>query len=164
MVGQRWAYRGKQTEPVTCVEVKRLGAGRPPRVLIKFVDDEFEGREEWAPPGRLKVLWANVDAWRANEQRWKNLRDESDHIRDTPEDHALWMVIDNLREWDLARAHPGPHPSIRARSIPPNLCPWRSTGWCSRSPQPHTDSECLSHFGSWFRASGPAGCTTEHAH
>ena len=102
--GQRWAYRGKQTEPVTCVEVKRLGTGRPPRVLIKFVDDEFEGREEWVPPGRLKVLWANVDAWRAAEQRWKNLRDASDHIRDTPEDHALWMVIDNLREWDLATA------------------------------------------------------------
>jgi hypothetical protein len=103
-VGQRWGYRGKQTEPVTCVEVKRLGTGRPPRVLIKFVGDEFEGREEWVSPARLKVLWTNVDAWRENEQRWANLRDASDRIRDTPEDDALWMVIDHLREWDLARA------------------------------------------------------------
>jgi hypothetical protein len=54
--------------------------------------------------GRLKVLWANVNAWRADEQHWKDLRDASDHIRDTPEDHALWMVVDNLREWDLATA------------------------------------------------------------
>lgn len=104
-VGERWAYRQKRTEPVTCVEVVRLGTGRPPRVQVRFVDDEFEGREEWVPPGRLKVLWTGVDAWREGERRWTDLLDASDCPRDSVEANALMMVTDYLPDWDLARAH-----------------------------------------------------------
>ncbi|HYT94349.1 MAG TPA: hypothetical protein VEL76_36880 [Gemmataceae bacterium] len=101
-VGEQWAYRQKQTEKATCVEVVRLGTTRPPRVLIKFVDDAYEGRQEWVPPARLKVRWADVEEWQRNEDRWKALRDASDYIRDTAEGNALSMVFDGLDNWDLA--------------------------------------------------------------
>ena len=104
-VGQRWVYRQKQTEPVTCVEVLRLGAAKPPRVQIRFVDDEFEGRLEWVPPGRLKVLWADVDTWCLNEERWTALRKSCDYFRDSPEGNALMMVRDYLSDWNLGVTH-----------------------------------------------------------
>lgn len=100
-VGQHWAYRQKQTEPVTCVEVIRLGTAKPPRVQIRFVEDKYEGREEWVPPARLKVLWEAVDPWRLNEQRWAAVRNACDYRRDSPEDNALMMVFDYLPDWDL---------------------------------------------------------------
>ncbi|HEX3783664.1 MAG TPA: hypothetical protein VHX38_28710 [Pseudonocardiaceae bacterium] len=102
-VGEKWGYQHKQTEPVTCVEVTRLGTGRPPRVQIKFIDDEHEGRQEWVPPGRLKVRWSDVDAWRENERRWAALRAASDYIRHEPEGYALSEVFDYLDDgWELA--------------------------------------------------------------
>lgn len=60
-VGELWAYRQRGTDPVTRVEVLRLGTAKPPRVLVKFTDDQFEGRSEWVPPRRLKVPWDQAD-------------------------------------------------------------------------------------------------------
>lgn len=48
--------------------------------------------------------WVDVDSWRENEKRWEDLRDANGYIRDTPEGHAIWMVIEGLRDWDLATA------------------------------------------------------------
>ncbi|MPZ81983.1 MAG: hypothetical protein GEV28_16960 [Actinophytocola sp.] len=104
-VGERWAYRKKGTDPVTCVEVVRLGTGRPSRVQVKFIDDEFEGREEWAPPARLKVLWSGVDAWRESEDRWSRLREASECALDSPEENALLMVFEYLPDWNLLNVH-----------------------------------------------------------
>ena len=50
--GQTWAYRARKTEPLVAVEVVKIGANRPPKVFIQFVDDSFEGRQEWVPAGR----------------------------------------------------------------------------------------------------------------
>lgn len=100
-VGELWAYRQRGTDPVTCVEVLRLGTAKPPRVLVKFTDDRFEGRSEWVPPGRLKVPWDQADEWSAREQRWAMLRDSSEYIRGSTEDHALDMLEDGLRDYDL---------------------------------------------------------------
>jgi|HubBroStandDraft_6_1064221.scaffolds.fasta_scaffold66290_2 hypothetical protein len=55
------------------VRVVRLGTQRPVRVLVGFVDDAFEGREEWVPPARLKVLWEQVGEFREREERWSRL-------------------------------------------------------------------------------------------
>lgn len=101
--GDRWAYRHHHWDSVACVEVLRLGSAKPPRVLVKFEGDEFEGREEWVPPGRLKVPWADVDDWLARERRWSALREASGRLRGTTEDHALSMVFDYLPDWELAR-------------------------------------------------------------
>lgn len=68
-VGQVWAYRARQTDDVAQVEVLKFGTQRPARVLVRFVDD-YEGRQEWVPPARLKVLWESVDTSRKREAEW----------------------------------------------------------------------------------------------
>lgn len=45
-VGEVWAYRKPNSGPVTPVRVLRIGFKRPPRVLVRFTDEGFEGREE----------------------------------------------------------------------------------------------------------------------
>jgi hypothetical protein len=44
--GQSWAYRARQVDDVVEVEVLKLGTQRPPRVLVHFVEERFEGRQE----------------------------------------------------------------------------------------------------------------------
>lgn len=93
-VGEDWAYRAKQRDRVTQVKVLRIGTNRPPRVFVKFVADEFEGREEWVPPARLKTLWSEVDDWLANEARWTALHDASWRDSDDAELLAAELIID----------------------------------------------------------------------
>ncbi|MCA2210564.1 hypothetical protein [Nocardia rosealba] len=94
-VGQKWAYRKRQVDQVTCVEILKIGTAKPARVQIKFFDDGYEGRQEWVPPARLKVRWADVDEWLARENRWAAVYAASD--LEVWEEHAWYMVFDNLR-------------------------------------------------------------------
>jgi hypothetical protein len=55
--GQSWAYRARQSDALARVTAVRLGSQRPARVLVKFIDEAFEGRQEWVPPARLKARW-----------------------------------------------------------------------------------------------------------
>jgi hypothetical protein len=96
--GQRWAYRAKSTEPVICVEIRQIGTSRPARVKIRFVDDVFEGRQEWVPPARLKVLWDRVAAWQAREDRWRAVREESLGVRGTDREWAADLVVEAVAE------------------------------------------------------------------
>lgn len=70
LVGRLFAYRARAIDQLTPVLVLKEGTKKPPRVLIRFEDPAMEGREEWVPPGRLKVAWDQVDASRADEARW----------------------------------------------------------------------------------------------
>ena len=88
-VGEEWAYRERANSNPTPVRVTKVGTARPPRVKIRFLDDSFEGREEWVPPSRLKVLWADLDAWRAREDRWEAVAAASVGVDGTPE---LWAA------------------------------------------------------------------------
>lgn len=72
--GEHWAYRARAADPFVAVQVLRIGKNRPPRVFVRFVDDEFEGREDWVPPSRLKVRWSEVDELRSYETRWATAR------------------------------------------------------------------------------------------
>src|SRR5262245_3014669 len=72
-VGELWAYRARRIDDVVEVEVVKLGTQRPPRVLVRFVDERFEGRQEWVSPARLKVRWAAVDGFRKHEARWNRI-------------------------------------------------------------------------------------------
>lgn len=101
--GQRWAYRKGVCGTVACVEVVRIGTSRPPRVRVRFVEDEYEGKEDWVPPSRLKVRWEHVAAWKAREDRWAAVREVSAHVRGTPEEGAAGWVFDSLPDWDYAR-------------------------------------------------------------
>ena len=71
--GQSWAYRARQVDELVQVTVVRLGTQRPARVLVGFVDEVFEGRQEWVPPARLEVLWQDVAGYRAREERWDKI-------------------------------------------------------------------------------------------
>ena len=94
--GEVWAYRAKAGVAVVPVAVVRVGTGRPPRVRIRHLAEEFEGREEWVPPARLKVPWEQVAGWLAREQRWEAVREVSRQARDTPEESAAELVFDWL--------------------------------------------------------------------
>jgi hypothetical protein len=93
--GQAWAYRARQADDLVQVGVLRLGAQRPARVLVKFADEVFEGREEWVPPARLKALWRDVDQYRAREARWNRIR-AAGVPSDDPREDAAETVIELL--------------------------------------------------------------------
>src|ERR1700690_4333525 len=71
--GELWAYRARGRDPLVQVAVVRLGVKAPQRVLVRFVDDVFEGLQDWVPPARLKVPWSVVDEYVARERRWDEL-------------------------------------------------------------------------------------------
>ena len=50
----------------------RIGVRKRARVLVRFVD-VFQGRQEWVPPARLRVLWTDVGDFEAAEQRWEHI-------------------------------------------------------------------------------------------
>jgi hypothetical protein len=61
-IGEAWGYRARGREPLVPVEVRRMGTKRPLRVLVvRFLDDEFEGREDWVSPSRLKMRWEHSE-------------------------------------------------------------------------------------------------------
>ena len=71
--GESWAYRARSVDVLVEVVVVRLGTQRPARVFVRFVDDRFEGRQEWVPPSRLKVRWEAVDEFRERERLWERV-------------------------------------------------------------------------------------------
>lgn len=69
-VGEHWAYRARWSDPLVEVAIVRLGAKSPPRVLVRWVDDAFEGHQDWVAPARLKARWSDVDGFRRHEHLW----------------------------------------------------------------------------------------------
>jgi hypothetical protein len=70
-------------------------------VLVRFVDERFEGRQEWVPPARLKVPWAAVGVFREREARWDRI--DKLGIGDEPVSRAAEEVFEALIEHDIAR-------------------------------------------------------------
>jgi hypothetical protein len=99
--GESWAYRARQVDDVVAVEVLKRGTQRPARVLVRFVDERFEGRQEWVPPARLKVPWAAVDAFREQEARWDRI--DKLGIGDEPVSRAAEEVFETLIDSEIAR-------------------------------------------------------------
>jgi hypothetical protein len=99
--GESWAYRARSVDDLVEVVVVRLGTQRPARVQVRFVDNRFEGRQEWVPPSRLKVPWKAVDGFCERERLWERVFslgvDE-----DGPLDMAAWQVFEKLIEPDIA--------------------------------------------------------------
>lgn len=99
--GESWAYRARGSDPLVEVRVVREGTQKPARVLVRFVADEFEGREEWVPPARLKVLWDGVEEYRAREERW-DLVSAPGPDRDDPRDYAASEILGEFIDRELA--------------------------------------------------------------
>jgi hypothetical protein len=100
-VGEAWAYRARGSDPLVQVTVVRVGVQRPARVLVRFVDASFEGREEWVPPSRLKVSWSDVAAYEAREARWTAVR-EPTPAGETAEECAATVVFEQAIPAELA--------------------------------------------------------------
>lgn len=79
----------------------KIGSQRPARLLVRFVDERFEGRQEWVPPARLKVRWEAVDAFRAREALWERIDELG--IGDEPVSRAAEEVFEALIPTDVAR-------------------------------------------------------------
>jgi hypothetical protein len=109
-VGEVWAYRARGADPLVAVEVVKLGSRRPPRLLVRFVDERFEGRQEWVPPGRLMVLWDESERWLAEERRCSAVREASVEAVESTEHKAAEMVlemltIDRIVDWRESHRH-----------------------------------------------------------
>ncbi|WP_344612434.1 hypothetical protein [Dactylosporangium salmoneum] len=76
--------------------MQRVGTKRPARVLVRFLDAELEGREEWVPPGRLQVRWDQVDGWLFDQQRWDAVCAAGTAALDTVELGAADWVLEML--------------------------------------------------------------------
>jgi hypothetical protein len=100
-IGESWAYRARSIDQPVEVRVLRIGTGKPTSVQVRFVAAEFEGREEWVPPARLKVPWSAVDEFTARERRWDAVIEVS-WIRDTAEHFAASAVFHALIDESLA--------------------------------------------------------------
>lgn len=64
---------------------------------MRFLDAEFEGREDWVSPARLKVLWAHVDAFRLAEQRRDAVAAASQSAVDSVEHNAVIWAVNELQ-------------------------------------------------------------------
>jgi hypothetical protein len=92
-VGEAWAYRARHHDPLVQVAVVRLGVKTPRRVLVRFIDEEFEGLQDWVPPARLKVPWDGIEEFVARERRWDAVVAPSPPDYDSPEESAAGTVI-----------------------------------------------------------------------
>lgn len=100
-VGEHWGYRARGIVPLVEVEVHRIGTQKPARVLVRFVSSDFEGREEWVPPVRLKVPWAEAPAFAEREARWDAV-DTHPNLRNSPEEYGLDVVFREIIDEALA--------------------------------------------------------------
>lgn len=96
-----WAYRARSADELVPVRLLKEGTKKPARVLTRFEDPSAEGREEWVPPARLKVLWSRVEEFRADEARWQAVEDLSPHWED-PLVEAAHTVCDLLIDEEVA--------------------------------------------------------------
>lgn len=99
--GESWGYRARARDPLVEVRVLRLGTSKPPRVLVVFVDDVFEGKEEWVSPARLKVLWSEAEEFQASEVRWNRLASVGP-AQDDPRGDAASEILDKYLDEEIA--------------------------------------------------------------
>lgn len=89
--GEAWAYRASVNDQLVEVRVIKVGTSRPRRVQVRFVDDKFEGRQDWVSPARLMIRWESVDDFRAMEARWDRMWELGIGI-----DDPLWNAADEV--------------------------------------------------------------------
>ena len=98
---ERWAYRARRIDDLVEVEVVKTGTQRPARVQVRFVEERFEGRQEWVPPARLKVRWSAVGEFLHREALWDRIAELG--IGEDPRRSAAEQVFDTLIDSAIAR-------------------------------------------------------------
>lgn len=142
-IGEHWGYRARGVEPLVEIEVIRIGTKRPPRALIRFVDDQHEGREQWVPPGRLKVPWEEASEFMASEARWERV-DTHPGLNDTPEEYAIEEVFKLLIDGALAEPFYS-RPGVTSISDVRGLAAYLEVdeGLLRAAPESFEEEECL---------------------
>lgn len=135
-VGESWGYRARGADPLVQVVVIRLGVKKPRRVLVRFVDEEFEGRQDWVPPARLKAPWGAAGEFEERERRWDAVVAPSPPRYDDPEESAAGTVIHMLVAPELAETG------------------WNATRGTIRIHDVTALAELLAVDPSWLRADG----------
>lgn len=123
--GESWAYRARGVDELEPVQVEKIGTAKPPRVLIRFLKDDREGKLEWVPVPRLKTPWSNVAAYSARERRWAAVVAESPH--DTPEVDAAEIVYERVIDVALAEFEDSYRAGYLRIHSPDALADW--LGW-----------------------------------
>lgn len=98
--GESWGYRARGIDPLVEVRVERLGTKKPSRALVAFVDESFEGKQEWVPPARLKVPWDEAGEYQAREARWKRVA-SAGPPREDPRNFAASEILDEFLDEEL---------------------------------------------------------------
>ena len=119
--GEAWAYRARTADPLVEVKIVRIGSRRPARILARFVAPEFEGREDWIPPARLKVPWTQAAEFTARERRWTAIGNVA-QIDRTPEHHASSWVFSELIDPSLASTDANKHAGVSRIHDVAGLC------------------------------------------
>ncbi|MFE2855280.1 PE-PGRS family protein [Streptomyces lavendulae] len=100
-IGEHWAYRARPKElggALRRVEIVRVGgAGRSGSVHVRFLDGDAAGLQEWVSPSCLLVLWADVDAFRADDAAELALAEASRAVRGSAEFEAARMILGFVR-------------------------------------------------------------------
>ncbi|MEU9175276.1 PE-PGRS family protein [Streptomyces sp. NPDC048550] len=100
-IGEHWAYRARPKElggAMRRVEIVRVGgASRSGSVHVRFLDGDAAGLQEWVSPSCLLVLWADADAFRADDVAELALAEASRAVRGSAEFEAARMILDLVR-------------------------------------------------------------------
>lgn len=99
--GEYWVFRAGPKAwgaPVRRVRIVRVGGpGRRSAVHVRFLDGEEEGLQEWVSSAALPAPWAEVDAFRADDEAEARLAEASRDVRSTPEFEAARLVLGLVR-------------------------------------------------------------------
>ncbi|MER8096498.1 PE-PGRS family protein [Streptomyces goshikiensis] len=99
-IGECWAYRAKPKElggALRQVEIVRVGASGRSGIHVRFRDGDEAGLQEWVNAGCLLVLWADVDAFRADDTAELALAEASREVRGSAEFEAARMILGFVR-------------------------------------------------------------------
>ncbi|WP_338931803.1 PE-PGRS family protein [Streptomyces netropsis] len=99
-IGECWAYRVKPKElggALRQVEIVRVGASGRSGIHVRFLDGDEAGLQEWVSIGSLLVLWADADAFRADDTAELALAEASREVRGSAEFEAARMILGLVR-------------------------------------------------------------------
>ncbi|MER6447259.1 PE-PGRS family protein [Streptomyces venezuelae] len=100
-IGEHWAYRARPKDlcgALRRVEIVRVvGADRSGSVHVRFLEGDAAGLQEWVSPSCLRVLWADVDSFRADDAAELALAEVSRAVRGSAEFEAARMILGFVR-------------------------------------------------------------------
>ena len=87
-IGETWGYRERANDsacPMIPTEILQFGPPRSQKVRVAMRGGEYSGLDMWVPKVRLRVLWAESEAW---------LRDESLNEAALAESADAWGTLE----------------------------------------------------------------------